>query len=48
MKCDRCGVDESEDETVKRTYCPYAKEIHDEVVECTLCQECFHQRWMDT
>lgn len=44
MKCDDCEID---DETVSETTCPYAEEINDEIIECQLCPECYHERCMD-
>ena len=44
LKCGDCGA---VGETVKDTTCPYAEEIHDEVVDITVCSDCYYQRLMD-
>lgn len=44
MICDDCGK-EKEDAT--EVDCPYSEEVHDEIVECVLCDDCYHERCMD-
>lgn len=44
MICDDCGEDK---EDVKETACPYAEEIDDNIIECNLCDDCYHERCMD-
>lgn len=43
MNCDDCGEDK---EDVKETTCPYAEEINDSIIECCLCDDCYHERCM--
>ena len=42
MKCEDCGSEEANEVT-----CPYAEEINDEIIECWLCEDCYHERCMD-
>ena len=44
MICDDCG---KEKEDVVQTTCPYAEDIHEETVDCTLCSDCYHERCME-
>ena len=44
MQCDDCGKYK---ESVHETTCPFAYEIDDEMVECTLCNECYEERAMN-
>ena len=44
MTCDDCDEDK---EDVKKVNCPYAKEINDSIIECDLCDDCYHDRCMD-
>ncbi len=44
MICDDCGKDK---EDVTKVNCPYAEEIHNEIIECALCDECYHERCME-
>jgi hypothetical protein len=45
LKCEDC---EEVREDVKETLCPFVQEIHDEDVPATLCEDCYHERCMDT
>lgn len=45
LQCQDCG-ERSPD--VKHTTCPFAAEIHGEDTEIVVCDECHHQRFMDT
>lgn len=40
LKCDDCGTTEN----VQETICPYAQEIHDEIIDMNLCDDCLEQR----
>jgi hypothetical protein len=40
LTCQGCGV---VDATVTETVDPYALEIHEEEIECTLCDKCYHE-----
>lgn len=42
--CDDCKKSKPD---VKHTTCPFAQEICDERVSCTLCDDCYHERCMD-
>lgn len=44
MNCDDCGKNK---EDVKETTCPYTEEINDSIIECNLCDDCYHERCMD-
>ena len=44
QKCDDCG---RTDKPVTVDNCPYADEINGELIECQLCEDCFHERCMD-
>ena len=44
MECDDCGKDK--DDTVD-TICPYDEEMNESVIECKLCDDCYHERCMD-
>lgn len=44
LSCDDC---EQVKPDVKKTTCPYAEEINDSIVECQLCDDCYHERCMD-
>ena len=44
LKCDDCGKKKKD---VIETICPYVDELHDEKVECQLCEDCYHERCMD-
>ena len=44
LQCDDCGQIK---EDVEHTVCPYAEDIHGEIVEVILCGDCFHERCMD-
>lgn len=44
MICDDCDKDKDD---VVNTTCPYSEEINDEIIECTLCDDCYHERCMD-
>ena len=44
MKCDDYYEDK---EDTKETICPYAEEIHEEKIECKLCDDCYYERCMD-
>ena len=41
LTCDDCGKC---DETVQKTICPFSYEIYDEIIEVTLCDECYGYR----
>jgi len=43
LECEDCG---KISEDVERTNCPYAREIHDENKEITVCEDCKHERAM--
>ena len=45
MICDDCGEEKPD---VHETTCPYAEEIHGELVDCTLCNDCYHERYLET
>lgn len=40
LVCDDCGKN---DDTVKKTYCPYTEEIHNKKVLVTICDNCYHE-----
>lgn len=43
-KCDDCGKCKKD---VVDTVCPFAEEINNSEVKCTLCDDCYHERSMD-
>jgi hypothetical protein len=44
MICDRC--DEDKDDVVE-TKDPFCSDVYDEVVECSLCDDCYEERCME-
>jgi hypothetical protein len=44
LKCEDCG---KIGDDVEVTICPFAQEIHDEEIEVTICDDCYHERCMD-
>lgn len=44
LTCQDCG---KQDETVSETTCPFAEEIHEIIVDITVCKDCYHERCMD-
>jgi hypothetical protein len=44
MECEKCFED---DETVEVWFCPFQKEINDELISCQCCKECFTNCLMD-
>lgn len=44
LKCEDCGV---EGPTVKKTFCPYAEDVHGKKIEVVLCDDCYTQRVQD-
>lgn len=42
--CEDCGKC---DDTVRDTICPFAEEIHGESIDVVLCDECYHERFLD-
>ena len=44
FKCQDCG---KADETVKLRICPFAKEVHNEIVKVRICNSCEYERAMD-
>jgi len=44
LTCDDCGKSGND---VKKTTCPYASDIYNEEIACTLCSDCVHERAMD-
>lgn len=45
MICQDCGEDKP---NVCERACPFALEIHDETVMVTICDDCEHERYLDT
>lgn len=44
LECQDCG---KKDETVIETFCPYARDVNDEDVEITVCEDCYGERAAD-
>lgn len=42
--CQDCGI---ENETVTQTTCPFAEEIHGDIIVITVCNDCHQQRCDD-
>lgn len=42
LKCDECG-----EFNAAITICPFTREVDDRIVECVLCDDCYHERCMD-
>lgn len=43
MKCQDCGTTEN----VRKTICPYAEDVNNEIVEVVLCDHCIYERAME-
>jgi len=41
--CEDCEI-----KVGKRTFCPYEEELYDDKVPVVLCEECYHQRFLET
>lgn len=44
-KCQDCG---KEKDDVRERACPFAEEIRDEIVMVVICDDCCHERFLDT
>ena len=44
LVCEDCGTTQN----VKKTVCPYEKEINGKIIPVVLCNECYKCRWENT